>query len=168
MLRKLFNYIHSKLTICEIYTFQGTREDIEDVLKQLLPTSKYGFGTNYNVYNGSRQYYMTSNWSWGMLRLTGVGGMPIKIYFEYSALDAREQEIKIFTTVRPENLFLLFMMIMLGIIVKATEASYSILFLSPSLFIIMFFVSNFFYKLQEQALIKDVRKTIGLKFVSKH
>jgi hypothetical protein len=168
MLRKFFYYIYSKLTIVEIYSFQGTQEDIEDVLQQLLQTNYYGFKTNYYVSKGSRQYHMTSNWSWGTLRLTGFAPLPIKIYFDYQSLSVREQEVRIFTRVRPENVFLLFVMCFMGIVVSANDPDSSIWLLLLSICIGIFFVSNFFYKLQEHALIKDVRKTIGLKFVSKY
>lgn len=168
MLRKFFYYIYSKLTIVEIYSFQGTQEDIEDVLEQLLVTDEYGFKTHCRVYDGSRQYHMTSNMSLGTLRLTGFAPLPIKIYFDYQPLSLREQRVKIFTRVRPENIFLLFMMFFMGTVVIATDADSSFWLLLPALFISLFFVSNFFYKLQEHALIKDVKKTIGLKFVSKY
>jgi hypothetical protein len=158
MIRKALQWLHSKLTIHETYLFNGTPQELKEILAALSKKKwANGFSTEHLKEN---KYAMTPVVSWGTLSF-GIFA-SIKIYFEHSPLNDWQQQIKIHTDVRPENWFLLVLFLFIALGFTGFEGDPWMVLTLPGIFLVCFVLFNFVYKIQEESLINKVKKRIRL------
>jgi hypothetical protein len=157
MTRKFLKWIRSKLTINETYFFRGTMDELLYALNQLSNSRKWVDEFN-AAHDQGNVYSMSPTVSWGTM---GIGA-SITIYIQYERHDDTAQRVKIYTQVRPEMWLSVPLFALISIAIFIQESNIWTIILVPPILIISILWFNFIYKIQEEALIKKVRKKIKL------
>ncbi len=159
LINRIYNWLKERLTLEEFYVFEGSEIEMETRLYRTDYRPDYHF----NIKPGKRKtHVITPLVSVGIGMVNGGGGKHITVCLEKVNVTENTVEIRLYTTIRPENWV---MMVLFPVVLAITSASglpFVHVFFLALLLIIAFGWFNFVYRNQEEALIEKIKRRLRL------
>jgi hypothetical protein len=111
------------------------------------------------------EYTIYANISLGTLMFMG-GGFSIKIHLTIEESISKEQIVRIFTYLRPENYFFVFAFVLTFIAILLSNQSILPPLITIGIFVLSSLWFNFIYKIQEENLLEKVTKQLKLRKIT--
>jgi hypothetical protein len=141
------------------FKYKGSLEDLKQKMTIFSQSKKTG-GITFD--KNKSEYTIYANISFGTLMFTG-GGFSIKIHLTIEESIPKEQIIRVYTYLRPENYFFGFAFILSFIVAIMSNQSLLPPLITIGIFVLTILWFNFIYKVQEEILVEKIIKQLKLR-----
>lgn len=157
MISDLKSIVKSLFIIRKIFIVNGTCEKLILKLKNI---------ENKNMYIeriDKHHFKMHSKFSFGTGHLSSQSFLPIQVNVKIHPTTELKQKLEVYTFIRPENYLFSMAFIISTSLIWASQRSWKLVLITCGIYIVVTIWFNFIYKIQEESLIKIIKKSLLLK-----
>ena len=142
------------------FKYKGSPED----LKQKMTIFSQSKNMGRIIFNRNKsEYKVYARTSWGTLRFMGAVGFSISVHVKIEDSISKEQIVRVYTYLRPENYFFGFAFILTFIDALISCHSFLTFIIAIGSIALTTIWFNFIYKVQEENLLEKVIKQLKLR-----